>query len=54
MHDVALVDRDLQAIHDPPTMKVPVVKAMFLDEVVLFRVEVVLAQDLTGKVVNAL
>ena len=54
MHDVALIDRDLQPIHDSPSVKVSVVKAMFFDEVVLFRVEVVLAQDLTGKVVNAL
>jgi hypothetical protein len=29
-------------------------KAMFLDKVILFRLEIVRAQDLTGKVANAL
>jgi hypothetical protein len=32
----------------------PVVKAMFLDEVILFRLEVVLAQDLPEKITDAL
>ncbi len=35
-------------------MKVPVVAALFLDEVILFRVEVVLAQELTAEIADAL
>jgi hypothetical protein len=35
-------------------VKVPVVKAMFLDEVILFRLEVVHAQELTEEIIDAL